>query len=90
MLRHKLSGGGLAKRNVVVPSDVPGEGEVLGAQNADGELPLEKWLATIIAAGCADEYIDDPHARHASDNVQGDDDAVGDILRHLCTWFERE
>ena len=49
--RHKLMRAGLANRKVAVPSDVAGEDEVLHAENADGELPLEKWQASIIAEG---------------------------------------
>jgi len=65
---------GLAKRKVAVPSEVAGEDEVLDAGSADGELPLEKRLATLIAEGCADEYMNDPHAKHASENAHVDDD----------------
>ena len=60
---HKSRWAGLAKRKVVLPRKVAGEDEVLDAENANGELPLEKWLATIIAEECTDEYIDDPHAK---------------------------
>ena len=56
------------EERVVVPSEVAGEDEVLDAQNADGELPLEKCQDS---RGCTDEYIDDPHTNHASANVQG-------------------
>ena len=74
--RHK-------EREVVVPSDVAGEGDVLDAENADGERPLGKWPTTITAEGCTDEYTDDPHAKHASENVQDGDD-LSETLSGTC------
>ena len=81
--RHRLRVR-LAKRQVVVPSGVTGEDDVvenrdphnaevspieLDVEAADGELPLKKGLATVIAEECADEFIDDPHAQHASETT---------------------
>ena len=72
--------------------DVAGENEVLDAEDADGELPLEKWRATIIAEECTHEYIDDPYAKHASEKVQGDDDlleTLSDTFAHdSCEYDE--
>ena len=67
----------------MVPSDVAGEGDVLDAENADGERPLGKWATTITAEGCTDEYTDDPHAKHASENVQDGDD-LSETLSGTC------
>ena len=79
----------------MVSSDVAAESQVLGAENAenaDGELALEKWLATTMAEVCTDEYIDDPQAKRASEHVQGDDDlseTLSDTFAHdPCEYDE--
>ena len=69
---HEMRWAGLAKRRVVVHRDVAGGDAVLDAEDAHGELPLEEWLTTIIAARSADEYTDNQDAQHANESLHND------------------